>query len=147
MVLIWLLLSTVLISVLIYYLFLAPIIDNLLHAVSNEPPVARSYIPVFGFALKWTKNPYGFLHWLHHQYGNRVLVNIMSRRYIFLNDQAVFMNRIVKDSTFTLDFLDKITHNGGGIRMECVQNEEAKRVTVKEYHEFLYGQELLILNH
>ncbi|CAF4918427.1 unnamed protein product, partial [Rotaria sp. Silwood1] len=126
---------------------LAPIIDNLLYAVSNEPPVARSYIPLFGFALTLTKNPYEFIYWLHHQYGNRVTVNIMSRRFLFLNEQTTFMNRIVKDPTFTLDFLDKISHNGGGLRWECIQNEEAKRMIVQEYHEYLYGQELVVLNH
>lgn len=132
---------------LVYYLVLAPIIDKLLYSISNEPRIIRSYIPVFGFALQFAKDPYGFIHWLHHQYGSRVVVDIMSRRYLFFNDQTTFMTRIAKDpGTFTIDYLDRIVHNGGGIRMECIRNAEAKRVMLKEYHEFLFGQELIVLN-
>ncbi|CAF1091953.1 unnamed protein product [Rotaria sp. Silwood1] len=38
-------------------------------------------------------------------------------------------------------------HNGSGIRWQCIQNEEAKRIILQEYHEYLYDQELVMLNH
>ena len=144
---IWTLVSMVILPVLVYCLFLAPIINKLLYGISNEPRVIRSFIPVFGFALQFAKDPYSFIHRLHQQYGSRVVVDIMSRRYLFFNDQTTFMNRIAKDPTFTIDYLDKIVHNGGGIRMKCIQNAEAKRVMLKEYHDFLCSQELIVLNH
>jgi hypothetical protein len=122
MVLFSLLIFTVIISVLIYYLFLSEIIDNLLYSVSKEPPVARNYIPKIGFALKFIKDPYNFLQWLHRKYGDRVTVYFLSRRHIFFNDQATFVNRISKDPAFTLDFIDNMAHLIGGIRWQCIQN-------------------------
>jgi hypothetical protein len=147
MVLIWLLFSTVTIAVLIYYLFLAPILDNLLHAVPNEPPVARYYILLFGYILNSIKTPYEFFHWLHQKYGDRCIISFASSRYIFLNDQATFMNCIVKDPAFTLNPLDKLTCRIGGVRWECIRNKEAQSALLQEHQELLSGQELLVLNH
>lgn len=146
MILIWLLVSTVIIAVLIYYLFLSAIFDNLLHAVLNEPQVVPSYIPVVGFLFKFLKDPYEFVHGLHQQYGDRFTIKIVSNRNTFLNDQTTFVNRIAKDSTFTLGFFDKVVHNVGNIRWPCATNAEVNHASVELYHEFLSGHELLVLN-
>ena len=144
---IWLLIATVVVCVLIYYLFISALLDNVFHAVASEPKIVPSYIPFFGFLFKFMKDPYEFVRWLHGQYGTPIVVNIMNRRHVFLNDQATFANRIAKDPTFTLDFLDDQFHHGGGVRWECIRNEEAKVAILKQYHEHLYGHELRILNH
>ena len=83
----------------------------------------------------------------HHKYGDRVTVYFLSRRHIFLNDQATFLNQIAKDPAFTLGFPDDLDHDIGGMRWECVRNEDRKRAIIQQYHEFLFGQELFALNH
>ena len=55
------LLITIIIATLIAFIFLKPLIDNLLYRVSNEPKYIHSYVPFIGFGRELFKDPIGFI--------------------------------------------------------------------------------------
>ena len=83
-------LFTVFVVALITYLYLKPLINNLLYSVNDEPIYIHSYTPIFGFALKLAKEPVEFVRTLYLKYGKIFAINVVSKRIVYMYDEQTY---------------------------------------------------------
>ena len=141
------LLITIIIATLIAFIFLKPLIDNLLHRVSNEPKYIHSYVPFIGFGRELFKDPIGFIRSLCQEHGKVFSISISLKRWVYMYDEQTYLTKVLKSPDLSIDdFLVDMTVTALGINRPCLTNEDVKQMTQKQFHQYLVGDELEILN-
>ncbi len=140
-------LFTIIIVALITYLYLKPLIDNLFYSVSDEPKYIHSYIPFVGFGLEMFKDPIGFVRSLYVKYGKMFVITLASKRWVYLYDEQTYLTKVLKSSDLSIDefFIDFTTY-GLGVSRQCLTSEDIQQMQLKQYHQYLVGDQLEILN-
>jgi oxysterol 7-alpha-hydroxylase len=143
----FLILFTIIIVALITYLCLKPLIDNLFYSVPDEPKYIHSYIPFIGFGLEMFKDPIGFICSLYLKHGKTFVIYLTSKRWVYCYDEQTFLTKVIKSSDLSIDeYFADITVHGLSINRQCVTNEEIQQMQLKQFHQYLVGDELEILN-
>ena len=141
-----LLLGSILLG-LLTYLALRPLIDSLFYSVPHEPRYIPSYVPVFGFGLKMVKNPIEFIRSLVSQYGKTFVIRLSSKRWVYLFDEQTFLTKVLKSSDLSIDeFLADILVHSLDVSRQCASNEDIQHLQLKQFHQYLVGEELELLN-
>jgi len=141
------LLLTILIVTFLTYLYLKPLIDNLFYSVSDEPKYIHSYVPFIGFGLQMFKDPIEFIRSLYLKYGKTFTIALSSRRWVYMYDEQTFLTKVLKSSDLSIDeFIADNTSVGFGVNRQCVTNDEIQQIQLKQFHQYLVGDELEILN-
>jgi oxysterol 7-alpha-hydroxylase len=142
-----LILLTIILVALITYLYLKPLIDNLLYSVSHEPKYIHSYTPLIGFGLEMFKDPIGFVHLLYVKYGKIFVLYLSSKRWIYFYDEQTYLTKVLKSSDLSIDeFLADFTVYGLDVSRQCLTNDEIQQMHLKYFHQYLVGDELEVLN-
>ena len=140
-------LLTVFVVALLTYLYLKPLIDNLLYQVVDEPVYIHSYTPLLGFALKLFKDPIEFIRSFYVKYGKTFVLNVATKRWVFMYDEQTFLTKVLKSPDLSIEeFLVDFTHDTFGVDRQCLTNEEINETQLKQYHQYLTGSELEVLN-
>jgi hypothetical protein len=143
----FLILFTIIIVALITYLCLKPLIDNLFYSLPDEPKYIHSYIPFIGFGLEMFKDPIEFTRSLYLKYGKTFVIYLTSKRWVYCYDEQTFLTKVIKSSDLSIDeYLADVMANGVSINRECLTNEEIQQMQLKQFHQYLVGDELEILN-
>ncbi|CAF1038046.1 unnamed protein product [Rotaria sordida] len=142
-----LILLTIAIIALATYLYLKPLIDNLFYSVPHEPKYIHSYIPFIGFGLKMFKDPIEFIRSFYLKYGKTFVIYLASKRWVYFYDEQTFLTKVLKSSDLSIDeFIIDASVYGLSVSRQCVENEDIQQITLKQYHQYLIGDELEILN-
>ena len=142
-----LILFTIIVVALMTYLYLKPLIDNLFYSVPHEPKYIHSYIPFIGFGLEMFKDPIGFIRSLYLKYGKTFAIYLASKRWVYFYDEQTYLTKVLKSSDLSIDeFFTDIIVNGLSINRQCITNEEIQQIQLKQFHQYLVGDELEILN-
>ena len=142
-----LILFTTVIIVLVTYLSLKPLIDNLFYTVPHEPKYIHSYIPLIGFGLKLFKDPIELVLSLYLKYGKTFAISLASKRLVYLVDEQTYLTKVLKSPDLSLgEFFTDLAINSFGLSRESVTDEELQQIQLKLYHQYLVGDELEILN-
>ena len=142
-----LILSTFIVVALLTYYYLKPLIDNLFYSVPHEPIYIHSYIPVVGFGLQMYKDPVVFIHSLYLKYGKAFVIYLASKRWVYLYDEQTYLTKVLKSPDLSIDeFLADVLVRGHNIRHEIISNEDVRQTQLKQFHDYLSGDELEILN-
>ncbi|CAF0911051.1 unnamed protein product [Rotaria sordida] len=142
-----LILLTIIIVALATYLYLKPLIDNLFYSIPHEPKYIHSYRPFLGFGLEMFKDPIGFIYSLYLKYGKTFVIYLASNRWVYFYDEQTYLTKVLKSSDLSIDgFLIDLSVNGLGLRREYLSNEDIQQIILKQFHQYLVGNELEILN-
>ena len=132
---------------LLSYLFLKPSLENLIYAVPHQPKYIPSYVPFFGFSLEMVKDPIGFVRSMVNKYGNIFVIHLASKRWVYLFDEQTFLTKVLKSSDLSIDeFLADLVVHSLGVSRQCASNEELQQLQLKQFHQYLFGEELEVLN-
>jgi oxysterol 7-alpha-hydroxylase len=143
----FLLLITVIILALVTYFFLKPLIDNLFYSVPDEPKYIHSYMPFIGFGLEMFKDPIVFLRSLYLKYGKTFVIRLASKRWVYFYDEQTYLTKVLKSPDLSIDeFLADLQVYGLNVSRQCVTDEHILQENLKQYHQYLSGNELEILN-
>ncbi|CAF3079356.1 unnamed protein product [Rotaria sp. Silwood2] len=142
-----LILFTIIIVALITYIFVKPLIDNLFNYVPHEPKYIHSYLPIIGFGFEILKNPIEFIRSLYLKYGKTFVIYLGSKRWVYLFDEQTYLTKVIKSSDLSIDdFLTDILVKGLDINRKCLTDKKIQELQVKQFHHYLVGDELEILN-
>ncbi|CAF1344038.1 unnamed protein product [Didymodactylos carnosus] len=143
----FLIIFSIIIPLIIYYIFLKKCVDDLLNSVPNEPKCIDSFLSIFGFSITFLKNPSDFIQLLYRKYGKLFTVHLFNRRYVFLYDEETFIKTLIKDPKLTMEFLDELVYKDGfGMDWTKIRKTDIQHEMLKQYHQFLMGNELENLN-
>ena len=141
-----LMLLTIIIVALVTYLYLKPLIYNLLYSVPDEPKYIHSYIPFIGFGFEMFKDPIGFIRSLYEKYGKVFVIFLTTKRWVYLSDEQTYLKALkspdLSIDKFFLDFLG----NALDVSRQSVGNEDLHKIQIKQFHKYLAGDELETLN-
>ena len=77
----------------------------------------------------------------------RLLCIYNLKRWVYLYDEQTFLTKVLKSPDLSIEeFFADNSNRGMGVRRECVSNEEILQAQLKQYHKYLVGEELEILN-
>ena len=140
-------LFALLIIALITYVFLRPLIDHLFYSVPHEPLYVHSYTPVIGFGLKLFKDPVEFIRSLYLKYGRTFVISLGSRRFVYLYDQQTYLTKVLRSPDLSIEeFTADFVMNSFGVDHQWVKNQDFLQIQTKQYHQYLSGDRLEILN-
>lgn len=143
----FLIILTIFLVTLITYICLKPLIDNLSNHVPYKPKYIHSYIPLVGFGISMSKDPIEFIRKLYLKYGKIFSIYLQFKRWIYFYDEQTFLTKVIKSSDLSIDgFLIDFTVNGLDVNRQCIDNEDIQKFQLKQYHTYLVGEELEILN-
>jgi oxysterol 7-alpha-hydroxylase len=132
---------------LVTYLCLKPLIGNLFYSVPDEPKYIHSYIPFIGFGLEMFKDPIGFIRSLYLKHGKTFAIYLGSKRFVYFYDEQTFLTKVLKSSDLSIDdFGTDFIVSALSINRQCLTNEEIRQMQLKQFHHYLTGDELEILN-
>lgn len=132
---------------LVTYVFLRPLIDNLIYSVPHEPPYVYSYTPVIGFGLKLFKDPVEFIRSLYLKYGRTFVISLGPRRFVYLYDEQTYLTKVLRSPDLSIEeFAGDFVINGFGVGHQWVKNQDFLQIQTKQYHQYLSGDRLQILN-
>ncbi|CAF0878886.1 unnamed protein product [Didymodactylos carnosus] len=131
---------------LVTYLSLKPLINNLFYSVPHEPEYIHSYIPYIGFGFEMFKDPIGFIGSLHAKYGKAFVIYLTSKRWVYLSDEQTYL-KALKSSDLSIDkfFMDFLA-NALDVSRQSVTDEGLHHIQMKQFHRYLAGDDLNILN-
>ena len=142
-----LVLLTIVVVTCITYLYLRPLIDNLLYSVPHQPKYVHSYIPLIGFGLRLAKDPIDFVRSFYMKYGKTFVISMASKRWVYMYDEQTYLTKVLKSSELSIEeFLVDFTVAGLNTSRQCVANEDIQQIQLKQYHHYLVGKELEVLN-
>jgi oxysterol 7-alpha-hydroxylase len=142
-----LILLTIIIVALITYFYLKPLIDNLFYSVPYEPKYIHSYIPFIGFGLEMYKDPIEFIRSFYLKYGKTFVLYLRSKRWVYLYDEQTYLTKVLKSPDLSInEFLIDIVVTGLNVSRQCIANEDIQQLQFKHYHQYLFGDELEVLN-
>lgn len=142
-----LILFTVSVVTWITYLYLKPLIDNLFSSVPDEPVYVHSYTPLIGFGLKLFQDPIKFVQSLYLKYGKTFAISMASKRWVYMYDEQTYLTKVLKSPDLSIDeFLLDFTVSALAISRQGLANEDVQQIQLKQFHQYLVGGELEILN-
>jgi hypothetical protein len=142
-----LILFTIIIVGLITYWYLKPLIENLFNSVSHEPKYIHSYTPFVGFGLAMFKDPIEFIRSFYLKYGKTFVIYLASKRWVYFYDEQTYLTKVLKSSDLSIDeFFADLTVYGPDVSRQYLTNEDVQQMHLKQYHQYLVGDELQILN-
>lgn len=140
-------LSTIVLIALITYASVKPLIYNLFYSVPHEPPYVHSYVPVIGFALQLFKDPVEFIRSLYLKYGKMFVIVLGSRRCVYLYDEQTYLTKVLKSPNLSMEeFTADFMVNAFGVSRQWLSIEDIQQIQTKQYHQYLSGDQLAILN-
>ena len=137
----------VFIIALVTYLYLKPLIDGLFYSVPDEPVYIHSYTPILGFAIQLFKDPITLIRSFYLKYGKTFAVNVATKRWIYMYDEQAYLTKVLKSPDLSIEeFFVDFTADGFGVGRQCLTNEDIHQMQLKQYHQYLVGAELEVLN-
>lgn len=142
-----LLLFTTLFATSLLYLFFKPFLDTFFYAVPDEPKYVHSFNPFFGFANQLVNDPINFISTLYQRYGKAFAIQMATKRYVYLCDEQTYLTKVLKSADLSIEeFLADFMVRGLEVSKEPTRNETLQQFQMKQYHQYLTGEELETLN-